>query len=45
MRITVLFGGTGEDRDVSIASATQIIPVLRRLGHDIFAVDTVTGRL
>src|ERR1700733_54706 len=45
MRIAVLFGGTSEERDVSIASAAQIIPALRSLGHDVFAVDTATGRL
>jgi D-alanine-D-alanine ligase len=45
VRIAVLFGGTSEERDVSIASAAQIIPALRALGHDVFAVDTATGRL
>ena len=45
MRIAVLFGGTSEERDVSIASAAQIIPALRGLGHEVFAVDTATGRL
>ena len=45
MKIAVLFGGTSEERDVSIASAAQIIPVLRALGHQVFAVDTATGRL
>jgi D-alanine-D-alanine ligase len=45
MKIAVLFGGTSEERDVSIASAAQIIPALRTLGHDVFAVDTATGRL
>ena len=45
MRIAVLFGGTSEERDVSIASAAQIIPALRSLGHEVFAVDTATGRL
>jgi len=45
MKIAVLFGGTSEERDVSIASAAQIIPALRALGHDVFAVDTATGRL
>jgi D-alanine-D-alanine ligase len=45
MRIAVLFGGTSEERDVSIASAAQIIPALRSLGHQVFAVDTATGRL
>jgi D-alanine-D-alanine ligase len=45
MRIAVLFGGTSEEREVSIASAAQIIPALRARGHDVFAVDTATGRL
>ena len=45
MKIAVLFGGTSEERDVSIASAAQIIPALRRLGHDVSAVDTASGRL
>jgi D-alanine-D-alanine ligase len=45
MKIAVLFGGTSEERDVSIASAAQIIPVLRSLGHEVFAVDTASGRL
>lgn len=45
MRIAVLFGGASEERDVSIASAAQIIPALRRLGHDVSAVDTTTGLL
>jgi D-alanine-D-alanine ligase len=44
MRVAVLFGGTSEERDVSIASAAQIIPALRSLGHRVFAVDTATGR-
>src|SRR5688572_12853556 len=45
MKIAVLFGGTSEERDVSIASAAQIIPVLRSLGHEVVAVDTAAGRL
>jgi len=45
MKIAVLFGGTSQERDVSIASAAQIIPALRGLGHDVISVDTVTGRL
>jgi D-alanine-D-alanine ligase len=45
LKIAVLFGGTSEERDVSIASAAQIIPGLRQLGHEVFAVDTATGRL
>jgi D-alanine-D-alanine ligase len=45
MKIAVLFGGSSEERDVSIASAAQIIPALRSLGHEVVAVDTATGRL
>ncbi len=45
MKIAVLVGTTGEERDVSIASAAQIIPALRALGHEVYAVDTATGRL
>jgi D-alanine-D-alanine ligase len=45
MKIAVLFGGTSEERDVSIASAAQVIPALRGLGHEVFAVDTAAGRL
>jgi D-alanine-D-alanine ligase len=45
LKIAVLFGGTSEERDVSIASAAQIIPALRSLGHEVFAIDTATGRL
>lgn len=45
MRVAVLFGGTSEERDVSIASAAQIIPALRLAGHEVLAVDTASGRL
>jgi D-alanine-D-alanine ligase len=45
MKIAVLFGGLSEEREVSIASAAQIIPVLRQSGHEVFSVDTAAGRL
>jgi D-alanine-D-alanine ligase len=45
MKIVVLFGGASAERDVSIASAAQVIPALRGLGHEVIAVDTATGRL
>ncbi|MGH8181128.1 MAG: D-alanine--D-alanine ligase, partial [Steroidobacteraceae bacterium] len=38
MKIVVLFGGMSEERDVSIASAAQVIPALRGLGHEVLAV-------
>jgi D-alanine-D-alanine ligase len=45
MRIAVLFGGSGEERDVSIASAAPVVRALRGLGHDVLAVDTASGAL
>jgi D-alanine-D-alanine ligase len=45
MKIAVLFGGLSEERAVSIASAAKIIRVLRDKGHEVFSVDTATGRL
>ncbi|HEY0267799.1 MAG TPA: D-alanine--D-alanine ligase [Methyloradius sp.] len=45
LKITVLFGGSSEERDVSIASAAQVIPALRANGHQVFAVDTTRGLL
>lgn len=45
MKIAILFGGSSEERDVSIASAAQIVPALRSLGHDVVAIDTAAGRL
>lgn len=45
MRIALLFGGASEERDVSIASAGQIVPVLRSAGHEVIAFDTATGNL
>ncbi|WP_431030820.1 D-alanine--D-alanine ligase family protein [Plantibacter sp. RU18] len=45
MRISVLFGGASEERDVSIASAAQVIVALRARGHDVLAVDTAFGAL
>ncbi len=45
MRIAVLFGGTSAERDVSIASGSQVVTALREAGHDVIAVDTATGVL
>ncbi len=43
MRVTVLTGGASSERDVALASARQIVPALRRAGHDVVVVDTVSG--
>jgi D-alanine-D-alanine ligase len=45
MRVAVLFGGTSEERDVSIASGAQVMKALREAGHQVIAVDTVRGVL
>jgi len=45
MRIAVLFGGTSEERDVSVASGIQVVQALRGSGHDVLAVDTAGGLL
>jgi D-alanine-D-alanine ligase len=45
MRIAVLFGGTSEERDVSVASGAQVVRALAGLGHDVIAVDTTRGVL
>lgn len=43
MRITVLTGGASSERDVALASARQIVPALRSVGHSVVVVDTVSG--
>lgn len=45
MRIAVLFGGDSMERDVSVASAAQVVGALRSRGHEVIAVDTSRGRL
>jgi D-alanine-D-alanine ligase len=45
MKIAVLFGGTSEERDVSIASGAQVVAALRSRGHTVVAVDPAVGVL
>ena len=45
MKIAVLFGGDSMERDVSIASAAQVVGALRGLGHDVISVDSGRGKL
>lgn len=45
MKIAVLFGGASTERDVSAASASQVVRALRARGHDVAAVDTLQGIL
>ena len=45
MKVAVLFGGTSAERDVSIASGSQVVQGLRAGGHDVIAVDMARGLL
>jgi len=45
LKVAVLFGGTTEERDVSIASGAQVVRALRDAGHEVVAVDTARGVL
>ena len=45
MKIAVLFGGTSTERDVSVASGSQVIGVLRKAGHEVIAVEASRGVL
>jgi D-alanine-D-alanine ligase len=45
MKIAVMFGGTSEERDVSIASGSQVVRALRTRGHTVIPIDTAVGVL
>jgi D-alanine-D-alanine ligase len=45
MRILVLLGGDSAEREVSQVSGRAIATALRRVGHEVQAVDTAGGRL
>jgi len=45
LKIAVLFGGDSMERDVSIASAAQVVGALRSRGHQVVAYDSGRGRL
>jgi D-alanine-D-alanine ligase len=45
LKVAVLFGGTSSERDVSLASGSQVIQALRKAGHEVVSVDTATGVL
>jgi D-alanine-D-alanine ligase len=45
VRIAVLFGGDSMERDVSVASAAQVVGALRSRGHQVIAVDSGRGVL
>lgn len=43
--ITVLTGGASAERDVALASATQVVAALRSRGHHVSVVDTTRGHV
>lgn len=43
MRVCVLTGGSSSERDVALASATQVVAALRGRGHQVTLADTTTG--
>jgi D-alanine-D-alanine ligase len=45
LKIAVLFGGDSMERDVSIASASQVVGALRSRGHQVIAYDSGRGKL
>jgi D-alanine-D-alanine ligase len=45
VKVAVLFGGDSLERDVSAASAAQVIRALRARGHDVVAVEPARGVL
>lgn len=44
-KIAVVFGGASMERDVSVASAAQVIKALRSRGHEVTAIDAARGLL
>lgn len=45
VKVAVLFGGTSSERDVSLASAVQVMRALRSRGHGVLPVDVEQGVL
>lgn len=45
MKIGVMFGGTSSERDVSVASAAQVVKALQSRGHTVVPIDCERGVL
>lgn len=45
MNITVVLGGASSERDVSLASGFRVVDALRSVGHQVAALDPVSGVL
>ena len=44
MKIVVLMGGTTAEREISLSTGSGIAASLRRLGHEVFCLDSADGR-
>lgn len=44
MKVLLLAGGGSSEREVSLASGRAVLDALRNLGHDLIAIDPLTGR-
>ena len=45
MKVAVLMGGTSSEREISLRTGRGMAQALRRLGHDVLAVDAANGKL
>ena len=45
MKVAVLMGGTTSEREISLRTGRGMAQALRRLGHEVVAVDAASGRL
>jgi D-alanine-D-alanine ligase len=45
MKIVVLMGGTTAEREISLSTGTGVAAALRRLNHEVVAIDPASGRL
>jgi D-alanine-D-alanine ligase len=45
MQIALLTGGASAERDVALASASQIVPALRSRGHQVLVIDIARGAI
>lgn len=44
MKVLLLAGGGSSEREISLASGRAVLDALRNLGHDLIAIDPLTGR-
>ncbi len=44
MKVLLLAGGDSSEREVSLSSGAAIYSSLKKLGHEVFAIDTSTGK-